>query len=297
MNRLMRMTYGRSGNRLGRVLVSGRYSESVVDPLWLKALLLVVWLTIPVLISRYGIPTTTTIQQTTIDASQLLARPAAEPPVQVTPPPAEKVPAPVPKAVTPPASREPQPPPAEEIRRPAITRPALPGTGEPATARPSIARQRTRPEAESAAVPTARIRRDPAAVETPGERTAISRTRGVPASAVDSTAPRVVTQRERIQPTGGSAAESPKASGGLRRGVSLTSLQICPGNRQEEEAIKAVLALVGTRQSCSDANGEYHFTGTQRISSFNLIIYPARGRTPSNRCEELENAHRCLTSR
>jgi hypothetical protein len=113
---------------------------------------------------------------------------------------------------------------------------------------------------------------------------------------VETAAPRVAAQRERSQPTGSSSGETP-APGGLRRGVSLTSLQICSGTRQEEDAVKTVLALVGSRQSCSDGNGEYHFTGTQRISSFNLIIYPARGRTPSNRCEELENAYRCLKSR
>jgi hypothetical protein len=113
---------------------------------------------------------------------------------------------------------------------------------------------------------------------------------------VDTTAPRISAQRERSQPSGSSTGEAP-AAGGLHRGVSLTSLQICSGTRLEEEAIRTVLALVGSRQSCNDGNGEFRFTGTQRISSFNLIIYPTRGRTPSNRCEELDNAYRCLKSR
>jgi hypothetical protein len=83
----------------------------------------------------------------------------------------------------------------------------------------------------------------------------------------------------------------------LSRGISLPSLEICASPREEEEKITAVLGAVGTRQSCRDGSGEYRFKGTQRISSFNLMIYPAKGRRPSNRCEELENAYRCLKAR
>jgi hypothetical protein len=75
------------------------------------------------------------------------------------------------------------------------------------------------------------------------------------------------------------------------------SLEICASTQEEEDDIKAVLGVVGSRQSCTDEKGEFRFRGTKRISSFNLMIYPGKGRRPSNRCEELENAYRCLKAR
>ena len=83
----------------------------------------------------------------------------------------------------------------------------------------------------------------------------------------------------------------------LARGISLSSLGICSSPRAEEEGIRAVMSLVGSRSGCSNGQGEFQFKGTQRISSFNLIIFPAKGRTPANRCEELENAYKCLKNR
>jgi hypothetical protein len=83
----------------------------------------------------------------------------------------------------------------------------------------------------------------------------------------------------------------------VTRGVSLTSLDICSSQQEQEDKIKSVLSVVGSRQNCSDDSGEYQFKGTQRVSSFNLMIYPAKGRKPSNRCEELGNAYRCLKTR
>lgn len=80
----------------------------------------------------------------------------------------------------------------------------------------------------------------------------------------------------------------------LSRGVSLMSLKICDSALQQEEAIKAVLSVVGSRQSCTSDKGEFQFKGTKRVSSFNLIIFPAGGREPSQRCEELDYAYDCL---
>jgi hypothetical protein len=110
---------------------------------------------------------------------------------------------------------------------------------------------------------------------------------------MEESAPRVVASRERSKPAGGEAGES-AASIGLARGVSLQSLEICSSPQLQEEAIMAILRVVGSRKSCTDGKGEFQFKGTQRISSFNLVIFPAPGRKPSNRCEELENAYKCL---
>ena len=105
---------------------------------------------------------------------------------------------------------------------------------------------------------------------------------------------RVVATRERSTVSGGGADGESSSSVGLVRGLSLMSLEICSSPQKQEEAIKAVLSVVGSRQSCSDEMGEFQFKGTQRISSFNLMIYPSKGRRPSNRCEELDNAYKCL---
>ena len=109
--------------------------------------------------------------------------------------------------------------------------------------------------------------------------------------------PRVTTARERTKISGsggGSGDGESTASVGLARGVSLMSLEICASSRQQEEAIKAVLSVVGSRQNCRDEKGEFEFKGTKRVSSFNLMIFPSQGRKPSHRCEELENAYTCL---
>jgi hypothetical protein len=106
----------------------------------------------------------------------------------------------------------------------------------------------------------------------------------------------LVASRERGKVARSGDVES-TAAPGLARGVALSSLEICSSPQAEEDAIRGVLSVVGSRQSCADGKGEFQFKGTQRISSFNLIIFPAKGRRPANRCEELENAHKCLKTR
>ncbi|QWV92311.1 hypothetical protein KP004_13955 [Geomonas oryzisoli] len=98
--------------------------------------------------------------------------------------------------------------------------------------------------------------------------------------------------RQRSKSPAGSGANGSEVA--LARGVSLMSLKICDSALQQEEAIKAVLSVVGARSSCSSDKGEFLFKGTKRVSSFNLIIFPSRGREPSQRCEELEYAYHCL---
>lgn len=97
--------------------------------------------------------------------------------------------------------------------------------------------------------------------------------------------------RQRSKNPGSAAAGSGVA---LARGVSLMSLKICDSALQQEEAIKAVLSVVGSRQSCTSDKGEFRFKETKRVSSFNLIIFPSGGREPSQRCEELDYAYHCL---
>jgi hypothetical protein len=113
---------------------------------------------------------------------------------------------------------------------------------------------------------------------------------------LEETAPRTVTSRERSKLAAGEAGLS-ATSIGLARGVSLQSLEICSSPQLQEEGIMAILRVVGSRQSCTDGKGEFQFKGTKRISSFNLMIFPSPGRKPSNRCEELENAYKCLKTR
>jgi hypothetical protein len=80
----------------------------------------------------------------------------------------------------------------------------------------------------------------------------------------------------------------------LDRGVSLATLKICATSQLQEDAIKSVMSVVGSRQKCSNEKGTFQFKGTQRVSSFNLIVFPNRGREPSHRCEELDYAYTCL---
>ncbi|MBU5637798.1 hypothetical protein KOM00_13775 [Geomonas sp. Red69] len=102
----------------------------------------------------------------------------------------------------------------------------------------------------------------------------------------------VQAARQRSKSPAGSGANGSEVA--LARGVSLMSLKICDSALQQEESIKAVLSVVGSRSSCSSDKGEFQFKGTKRVSSFNLIIFPSRGREPSQRCEELEYAYDCL---
>lgn len=110
----------------------------------------------------------------------------------------------------------------------------------------------------------------------------------------------VIPAKDRIKAPAvadGKEGSSREAKHAMTRGVSLTSLDICSSQQEQEDKVRSVLNVVGSRQSCSDDTGEYQFKGTQRVSSFNLMIYPAKGRRPSNRCEELGNAYRCLKTR
>jgi hypothetical protein len=106
-----------------------------------------------------------------------------------------------------------------------------------------------------------------------------------------------VAARAQISPSTGSGDAGSAAAIGVGRWVSLMSLETCPSQQEEEDAISRVLGVVGSRHSCSNSLGEFRFKGTKRISSFNLMIYPANGRRPSNRCEELEHAYKCLKTR
>lgn len=332
MSRLLRMTYGHGGTRAERICVSAPHPEPPPAPRLLRLALLAVWIAVPLLVSRFGIPTASHLT-TVIDLSRLeLTPPVPEPPrVRPAEAPPEPAPAPLPAAQTPPPS------PPEELERPAITRPAAPGTGEVPRYQPRIARERLRVDAATGAPAETRIRRETAASEEPAARTVIARSRGAvaadsaaseqaaplrraPAAEVEppgattlrpvtrrerpsglagtsaGSAPRVAVARERTPATAAGDGEA-AATIGLVRGVSLMSLEICASPREEEDAIKAVLGVVAARQSCTDGKGTFQFRGTRRISSFNLMIFPANGRRPSNRCEELENAYRCLKSR
>lgn len=336
MSRLMRMAYGHGGTRLERILVAAPHGEAAPAPRRLRLLLLAVWLIVPLLVSRYAVPTATP-PATIIDLSRLEVTPLPlpEPPRVV---PAEPLPKPLP---TPPqAARKPREYPfPEEVNQPAITRPAAARTSEDPDYRPRPARERLRVGAESGAPAETHVRREIAASAPPSERTVIARTRGAAAAdppaaheqvaplrrapaaegapreggtalrpltrkerPADSSgraeqgAPRITASRESAPATGAGDPKAPPAVG-LARGMSFTSLEICSSTREEEDAIRAVLGVVAARRSCRDETGEYQFKGTKRISSFNLIIYPAQGRRPSNRCEELENAYRCLKAR
>jgi hypothetical protein len=109
----------------------------------------------------------------------------------------------------------------------------------------------------------------------------------------EESGPRIVASRERGTVTGAADGEA-ETSIGLSRGISLMSLEICSSPQQEEDDIKSVMNVVGSRHSCRNEKGEFQFKGTKRISSFNLMIFPVKGRRPTNRCEELEYAYRCL---
>jgi hypothetical protein len=104
---------------------------------------------------------------------------------------------------------------------------------------------------------------------------------------------RVSATRERSKISGGGDGEN-SSSVGLVRGVTLMSLEICSSPQEQEDAIRDVLKVVESRSSCVDEKGEFQFKGTKRISSFNLMIFPSKGRRPSNRCEELRYAYKCL---
>jgi hypothetical protein len=339
----MRMAYGHSGARLGRVIVTGSLPGSAPTPFWLKLVLLATLIIVLALISRYAITRATLPMKTVIDISKLTVKP---------PPALEKPKIPKPEVILPKESPPPLPtaPPEAVIRKPPerqTTAPLVPEVNRPSIARPStahlpelaesqprITRERRQVVTESAPAAMIRPKRATMTAEAPTEKTTISRSRGATAMdasdgkdriavvrrvtsgelppagipqrpavrsersarLVEENAPRVVTSRERSKLAGGDAGESAAAIG-LARGVSLQSLEICSSPQLQEEGIMAILRVVGSRQSCTDGKGEFQFKGTKRISSFNLMIFPSPGRKPSNRCEELENAYKCLKTR
>ena len=153
-----------------------------------------------------------------------------------------------------------------------------PTTVLPSASEPALSPQRpTRPVEVATSAPAPRV----AAV------------RSAPEATIEEPKARTTqAPRERSKSPAGSAAAGSAVS--LSRGVSLMSLKICDSAMQQEEAIKAVLSVVGSRHSCTSEKGEFQFKGTKRVSSFNLIIFPSKGREPSQRCEELEHAYDCL---
>ncbi|MBJ6752447.1 hypothetical protein [Geomonas anaerohicana] len=143
--------------------------------------------------------------------------------------------------------------------------------------------------------PVALPQRPMRAVEVGGSAPAprVAAVRSAPEVTIDEPkgAPPLSARQRSKSPAGSGAGASEVA---LARGVSLMSLKICDSALQQEEAIKAVLSVVGGRLSCTSDKGEFQFKGTKRVSSFNLIIFPSRGREPSQRCEELDYAYDCL---
>jgi len=351
MNSLMRMSYGRSGSRLGRVIVAAPCRESAPNPRWLRVLEVFFWILVPVLVIRFAVPPTPR-QMTVIDTSRLMEKPLLE---------IEKAIAPevkqLPKVKPPVVSiakqdrtqRETVQKPLERTtiplqeKSPSLVRPSGNRIAHAGEFQPRIARDRVMLETETGTPSATNIRRETAVSNTPSGGVTIARTRGpvtvdVPVTAgyrvaalrgspvagdvasgggtvagvvlhstkhrgraygyggtTEGSGPIVVASRGRTSATGTGGGQG-SSSVGLVRGVSLMSLDICSSPQEEEDHIKAVLGVVGARQSCSNDKGEFKFRGTKRISSFNLMIYSAKGRRPSNRCEELEYAYRCLTT-
>ncbi|GFO66365.1 hypothetical protein M1B72_05815 [Geomonas paludis] len=147
----------------------------------------------------------------------------------------------------------------------------------------------------AAAEPVALPQRPTRAVEVGGSAPAprVAAVRSAPEVTIEEPkgAPPLSARQRSKSPAGSGAGGAEVA---LARGVSLMSLKICDSALQQEEAIKAVLSVVGGRSSCTSDKGEFQFKGTKRVSSFNLIIFPSRGREPSQRCEELDYAYDCL---
>ncbi len=338
----MRMAYGRGGTRLARIPVAAPFTEYIAMPWWLKSLLAMVWIAVPILVSLYAVPQAVHQTPTVIDVSRL----ARELPPSIVIP--EPLPARQPRHTPPPEPQQKRAevvarttplhsavsPPPEELH-PVITRPASTWPAVAEAARPALVRERVVPLSAATAPLPLRLKRQSAVSEAPAQApaAAIKRARGVaaaeglpareqvallraaPAPEVPSrgsgdSSREIVRERAALSPApalgyGASAvagrerkAATESTEGGptvgLERGVSLMSLEICASPGQEEDAIREVMGVIGERESCRNGKGTFRFTGTKRISSFNLMIYPAKGRRPSNRCEELKNAYNCL---
>jgi hypothetical protein len=182
------------------------------------------------------------------------------------------------------------------IRREAVVRSAAPSAGitfsrtrGAATVDLPIGERRTVPMRQLATAEEASAR---------GTGTSRTFTRGAHSSAdtQGNATPHIAAGRVRAHATEVADAGGGASSIGLARGISLDSLDICASPQEEENDITAVLSVIGSRQRCTNGKGEFQFKGTRRISSFNIIIFPANGRRASNRCEELKNAFNCLTT-
>ena len=333
MSRLVRMTYGHGGSRLNRIQVCTGPGNSSPDPLWLRLLLVVVCIAIPLLVCRFAVPTAPH-QAALIDVGQLALQVYEPPPSALREsPPAHQIEAPVPPPEPAPLERAAAAPP-EDVRHPTITRTSGPRLPEPEEISPRITRQRLQAAPEpsgSSALPIRRAATPDNVAAPPGSR--IIRTRQSPTADTGAGSERPVrraqvteslpqetpaagrpvrnransadtglTENPARPPSPRARAQAASAEEGtttpqLARGVSLMSLGICAGSQQEEEKIKSVLSVVGSQDNCTNDKGTFEFRGTTRISSFNLIIYPGKGRKPSNRCEELKHAYDCLKTR
>ena len=352
MSRLMRRAYGHGGTRLEHIIVCAPPMQSPPTPLWQKLPVVLLLLAIPVLVSRYAVPTAPLLTRTVIDISKLTVKPPPPPPKPVVPEP-ERI-RPIERPVEPPpkpetiteqtapktVERRTVLPAPLEVSRPSIVRSSPANNTVDSNVQPRVVRERRQVDMPVGTSAATRLRREAVAGEAPSDKKTISRVRGVTAlesslsnervavlrrttpvgelsagasgnglakrpaavrsgrssALLEEDVPRVTTARERTKITGSGGSgdgESP-ASVGLARGVSLMSLEICASSRQQEEAIKAVLSVIGSRQNCRDEKGEFQFKGTKRVSSFNIMIFPSQGRKPSHRCEELENAYTCL---
>jgi hypothetical protein len=80
-------------------------------------------------------------------------------------------------------------------------------------------------------------------------------------------------------------------------GLSLDDLMACTNARDERALKKNILNIIGSKHKCSSPeSGTFVFLGTDRFTSFDMLVFPAPQRHPENRCEELKNAYFCLSS-
>lgn len=81
------------------------------------------------------------------------------------------------------------------------------------------------------------------------------------------------------------------------KGVPLNDLIACSNALDEGLLKNKILNAIGQRRECfNPSSGRFLFQGTDRYTSFEMIIMPSPGRKLSNRCGELKNALVCLRS-
>jgi hypothetical protein len=79
------------------------------------------------------------------------------------------------------------------------------------------------------------------------------------------------------------------------KGVPLSKLPACRNAREETALTEQILNVIGSRHMCSDSTNRYLFSGTQRLSSFGMMIQPIVESRLSDRCGELHKAYQCLS--